>query len=138
MERGFLDSVDVFILSFPKAGRTWLRLMLGRLLSEHYRIDASYDELLHLKPLTGKVPGVPLIGVTHDGNPHTKPPGALGTDKEAFRGKRVILLYRDLRDVLVSLYFENLNRSGAGHFQADEVSDLATFTCTREWAVSRR
>jgi len=126
MERAFRDSVDVLIVSFPKAGRTWLRLMLGHLLSAHHEIDAVYDELLNLRGLASRNPGVPLIRVDHEDDPHRKSPADLSTDKTACRGKKVILLFRDIRDILVSLYFENTRRTGK-LTQQQAFADLATF-----------
>ena len=73
-ESAYRDSVDVLIVSFPKTGRTWLRLMLGHLLSAHYEIDADYDELLHLRDLARRNPGVPLIRIAHIAEPRAVQP----------------------------------------------------------------
>lgn len=106
-----LRRADAALISFPKCGRTWLRLMLGGALARrHGRPVDDADALIDLYELTATLPNVPRILVTHDDKPHTKAPEDLERSKARYRGKRVILLVRDPRDVIVSLYFERTRR----------------------------
>lgn len=76
------------VVSFPKSGRTWLRVMLDGL-----KLDAKY---------------------THDGSGHSKTGHVeeLQPASEAFAGKTIVFLYRDPRDTVVSGYFQTAKRLG--------------------------
>lgn len=101
--------VEVYLISYPKCGRTWLRLMIGKALASHFRLPEEEDILL-LKDVRKLHPNIPVIKVEHDDHPMYKTPQELQTSKEAFRDKKVILLVRDPRDVVVSSYFEWIKR----------------------------
>jgi hypothetical protein len=100
---------DVYLISYPKCGRTWLRLMMGRAIAQHYGLGES-EEVLFLRSNRRFHPAVPRITVVHQDRPMLKSPDELETDKHSFRGKQVIFLARDPRDVIVSSYFEMKNR----------------------------
>ncbi|RWL48140.1 MAG: hypothetical protein EOR60_07625 [Mesorhizobium sp.] len=70
------------IVSFPKSGRTWLRVML--------------DDL-----------GV-TVQYSHDGTDHgrRKSLHSLNENKSRYKGRRTVLLVRDPRDTVVSGYFQ--------------------------------
>jgi hypothetical protein len=106
---------DVYLLSFPKVGRTWLRVMLGKLLAEHFGYPAL--ALGELDDDTRRYRGVPRIVVKHDGAPHRRTPAEIATDKREFADVRVILLVRDPRDTTVSNYFQVTRREGT--FEGD-------------------
>ncbi|MFZ5483792.1 MAG: sulfotransferase domain-containing protein [Pseudomonadota bacterium] len=101
-------AADALILSVGKSGRTWLRVMLGKYLAlragEEFDLDRlpadaprlvyehelwSWRQLPFRLRLTGK---------------HLCPDPLL-------RQKKVVLLYRDPRDVVVSMYFQRSKRS---------------------------
>lgn len=99
----------VLLLSFPKAGRTWLRMMLGRALTIHAGLaDQAFVDILDLPKLS---PEIPRILPSHDDSPHLKTPGELVTKKTEYSDCKVILLVRDIRDMIASLYFHQLKRS---------------------------
>lgn len=104
---------DVYLLSFPKVGRTWLRVMIGALLAEHY----GHPELAagELGEDMQRFPGVPRVKVKHDGGPHRRTPDEIAPDKSEFADTKVILMVRDLRDTTVSNYFQATRREGAFH-----------------------
>ncbi len=102
---------DVLIISYPKCGRTWLTMLISRALSSHYGVsDVDY---LASDVLGGNVPGAPHIRISHDDNPHWKTPARLSRSKRRYRDKKVVLLVRDPRDVVVSMYFERSRRERA-------------------------
>jgi hypothetical protein len=74
------------IISFPKSGRTWLRVMLDDIGAQ--------------------------TGFTHDGSDHQLrlPLAALEADKSKYKGAKVLLLVRDPRDTAVSGYFQVTRR----------------------------
>lgn len=100
--------VDVYLLSYPKSGRTWLRLMLGKVLALRFGLENV--DLLELYHLTLSLPGVPRIKAVHDESPHLKTVDELPVSKTRYRDEKVILLVRDPRDVMVSCYFEEIKR----------------------------
>lgn len=102
---------DAIVVSIPKSGRTWLRVAI-----QAYRANAD-PERLTLVTRKGRHP--PVVFFTHERWAHRTThslrhwlfreyllPDAL------LREKPVVLLARDPRDVMVSLYFEMTRRSG--------------------------
>lgn len=102
-------NTDVYLISYPKCGRTWLRLMIGRAVSTHFGLAES-EEVLFLRSNRRFHPQVPRITVVHEDRPMLKAPEELATDKSRFGNKKVIFLARDPRDVIVSSYFEMTRR----------------------------
>ncbi|MCB0006234.1 MAG: sulfotransferase domain-containing protein, partial [Anaerolineales bacterium] len=102
------NKADVYLLSFPKCGRTWLRLLLAKTLSLHFRLNEN--NLIDLSHLATACPEIPIIKVTHDDNPMWKTPRELLSFKSEYQAKKVILLVRDPRDVVVSLFFQYTKR----------------------------
>lgn len=95
---------DAVVVSFQKSGRTWLRLMLGKVLEKQYsikkiRLDTEYITLF--KPL-------PNILFSHAGC--TKKHNKLSFQR-IFRRKKIILLTRDPRAVIVSLFHDHTKRN---------------------------
>lgn len=99
---------DVYLLSYPKCGRTWLTLQIGRAISQHFGLELP--NLLKLSAFGEAIPEVPLIRLTHDDQPHRKRPHELSPTREKLAGKKVILIARDPRDVIVSYYHHKKNR----------------------------
>lgn len=102
---------DVMLISYKKSGRTWLTMMLSRCLASH----AGLAEVDYLATdlIGGSVAGLPHIRISHDDTPHWKTAAKLTRSKRRYRRKKVILLVRDPRDVVVSLYFERTRRERA-------------------------
>lgn len=102
-------NTDVYLISYPKCGRTWLRLMIGRAIASHFRLKDD-ENTLFIRWKNRPHPAVPWITVIHDDRPMLKSPEELEITKTRFQNKRVIFLVRDPRDVIVSSYFEMKNR----------------------------
>ena len=100
------QSINAFLISYPKCGRTWLRLLFGK-----YVIgEGGKESPLEVLELTRANPEFSSLEITHDDYPHWIPVDKLFTDKRAYVGKKVIFLVRDPRDVLVSNYFQYTKR----------------------------
>jgi hypothetical protein len=128
--------VDVFIISFPKCGRTWLRLMLSKACQLHFGIDIDV-QVLDFRYLYNQYSQIPKIAINHDDNPHYKHPDEIVTDKSFYRGKNVIFLVRDPRDVLVSLYFEHTKRRGFLYGKGKAYQgDMSSFIQRRQGSLS--
>lgn len=120
---------DAFVVSFPKCGRTWLRMMLGTALGEHYGVTVR--NVRRFTDADVHHPGMPRVLATHDDSPQTKPANRVMRDKRAYRGSSVVLLVRDPRDVIVSLYFHVTRRRGRPY-----EGDLADFVRDRTGSLA--
>src|SRR5262249_15835373 len=85
------------IVSFPKSGRTWLRVML-----DDVGAKAAF---------------------TPDGSDHPlrQPWAALQADKSRYKGGSILLLVRDPRDTAVSGYFQVTRRLKLSNASISEV-----------------
>ncbi len=103
------QAADVYFLSYPKAGRTWLRALLGKALVDHFRLP---EEMLLDMPAVTRAAGLPVTAFDHDGSglQRGSPWQEMPTDRSFYRGKRVLLMGRDVRDNLVSAYFQATRR----------------------------
>jgi hypothetical protein len=122
-----LSSFDACFVSFPKCGRTWIRLMLSRAMCLHYGLaqPGDVDRLFHAQAISGGIPELSTVAFSHDDWPQHKRASQLLADKAPlYAGKAVIVLIRDLRDALVSNYFQLTRREGRGrHYTC--ISDYA-------------
>lgn len=89
-----LKPQDVFLASYPRSGSTWLRFMLFEILCGE---DAGF------RKIEDRLPEIH----THRGVPPILPGGGrLIKTHERYRGdyKKAVLLIRDVRDIVLSLY----------------------------------
>ena len=125
-----LRETDVFVLSFPKSGRTWLTVMVGKALCLQYGCSEEHipQTLLLTKLIKAeRDPRIKITGFGHDrsSTDHALDYRAMFSDKREFGDKGVILLVRDPRDVAVSFYFqvtrrENVFTGSLSEFLRDE------------------
>lgn len=102
---------DVYLVSFPKAGRTWLRSMLGYAIVKEYNLPET--DVLDLWQLSAQVDSCRRIRITHACDPHQKAPSEISLEGRRYLGKRVLFLARDPRDLLVSLFYHETHRRPA-------------------------
>ncbi|HEU0030821.1 MAG TPA: sulfotransferase domain-containing protein [Kofleriaceae bacterium] len=131
---------SLYLLSFPKTGRTWLRLMMGKALADELHLDIDPMDLArfyqHAKQL-------PRMRVTHDDNPQLKRPDEVERDKTHYAGKDIIFLVRDPRDTMISYYFQASRRRDRfhgtpGEFLRHDVGSLDTIIAYYNvWAEAR-
>lgn len=100
----------VVFVSYPKSGRTWLRAMLGNYLSLAYE-GVTPSAFVDVRALVDKH-RLPKVVFTHDGAsmkaglPHAR----LGEGHRDFSKCKVVFVGRDIRDTLVSAYFQATKR----------------------------
>ncbi len=96
------------MLSFPKCGRTWLKLMLKVYYEHRYGITLDLDKERNWHSVDHRLP---KLRIEHDGNPHFQSVAELKVDRSRYKDQDVILIVRDPRDVIVSLFFEMTKRT---------------------------
>jgi len=89
------QNADYLLISPTNCGRTWLRVMLGRMMQVTYQIDQV--NLHYLYSFSELNPNVPRIKAIHEKY------GQFGD----YQNKKVIYLVRDPRDALVSRYHQH-------------------------------
>ena len=98
-----LHDADWLLVSWGKSGRTWLRVMMSRFYEVHFGLGEH--EMLDFDNLNRQNPGIGKVFFTH-GNYLRDYTGHGYDTKVDFKGKRIVLLVRDPRDVAVSQYFQ--------------------------------
>ena len=130
-----------FVLSYPKAGRTWLRTMMNcALLAQQGRPHdlAAIADALHGASVSPVVFDHDASSL-QDGVPWQK----MSPSRERYRGTRVLLLGRDVRDLVVSSYFQATRRvhtfaGGISAFLRDDRSGVdKILTFYRIWDTNR-
>lgn len=96
------------LVSFPKCGRTWVRMLVGYCMVHHYGLPIK--RYLEIDLLGFLRRDLPIVGVSHDGLPQFETPDGLTDSKAAYDNQKVIFLVRDPRDVIVSNYFQQTKR----------------------------
>ncbi len=103
-QRRSLAAADVVLVSFPKSGRTWFRVMLSRCYAKTFGLDE--DTLIKRDNLHKFDPRVPKFLSFH--GTFIREVAGRRDPASLFDGKKVILLFRNPIDVSVSLYFHLL------------------------------
>jgi hypothetical protein len=113
---------EVYIVSYPKSGRTWLKLLIGKYLVLKYKFDTnvlSTEQLIADSELKNTC-------FIHDGSswqPENEKFGLpsnvrydeLDDNKQRYKNSDVIFLEREVKDVLVSSYCHTRYRDGKFH-----------------------
>jgi len=97
-----LQHADWVLISWGKSGRTWFRVMLSRFYQIRYRLPIN--RLLEFDNLHRIQSAVPKVFFSH--NNYLRDYLEDLDSLQYFRGKKVVLLVRDPRDVAVSQFFQ--------------------------------
>jgi len=123
----WVEGKNAFVVGYPKVGNTWFQVMLRKALVSYYGLSDDWLSNI-LYPQTGAIEvlpkGIPHIEITH--NLPGFPMGSfkqISIDNSQFLNKKVLLLIRDPRDALVSLYMQYVYREREQMFYGD-VNDL--------------
>ena len=123
-------AIEVYIVSYPKAGRTWLRVLLGCYLSESFGLDKK--DMLDIRKLTAAAK-LSLTQFTHDHSSIVDGFNVrdLSPDKAAYGDKRIVFLQRGLKDLLVSCFFQATKRVGQFRGELHEFLQDERFGATK-------
>lgn len=133
---------DVYLLSYPKTGRTWLRVLIGKALCDRYGLPpALVLDTLRLTTMAG----LRRADFYHDGSAMVDGRSwrELDASKVGYRGKRVLLLGRDVRDTLVSAYLQATRRVDlydgpiAGFVRDERYGVEKVLAFYRQWHAAR-
>ena len=123
-ERRAHNRAQILIVSFPKSGRTWLRVLLGKLIADQFGLPEQ--KMLNSLDYSARA-GLNPFHFTHDGSGTADQLTArqLQPRKRRFRHKKVILMFRHPLDIVVSHFFEAKYREWVfegdiGEFLRDE------------------
>jgi hypothetical protein len=97
-----LQLADWVLISWGKSGRTWFRVMLSHFYQTRFGLPEH--ELLGFDNLYRKNPSIPRVLFTH--NNYMRDYLRDWDTLNHFRGKKLVLLARDPRDVAVSQFFQ--------------------------------
>jgi len=97
-----LRLADAVIVSYGKAGRTWLRVMISRYLTLAYGLRG--ERLIGFDNFHRQDRRVPKLFFTHDN--YLRDYTGAGESRRDFRDKKVVLLVRSPQDTAVSQYFQ--------------------------------
>ena len=107
-DRRMLARADAVVVSFPKSGRTWVRVMLSRLCQIHW--DLPEESLFEFDNLHAHNAQIPRILFTHDVDAMI-PASRIPPDKSLYGGRPLVLLARHPADVVVSRQHHLKHRS---------------------------
>jgi alcohol sulfotransferase len=121
-----LNAADVVLVSYPKAGRTWLAVMISQLY--HLKYGTPGDQIVHSDNFHRINGAIPRFFFTAD---NLVPVDRRRPDVDhLYRAKKVILLLRDPRDVAVSAYFHFSERASPTERQVFGMPDDL-----KEWSI---
>lgn len=129
---GRLHKADVALVSFPKSGRTFVRIMLARLYQRQFGIDDR--EVLSFATLRRTRRDVPRLLFTHDGDAMRRP-SQIHLNRKAYRNSKVVILARHPGDIVVSRYYHLKHRSRDPVRQRLAMQPLADFVWTERGGV---
>lgn len=120
-----------FIVSFPKCGRTWLRVAMGKSLV----VENGWDRKSILSP---PVPDYPLFTHAMDisGNPSIADADSWDTltgELDSFKGSVVLLLVRNPLDVMVSYFCHRSHREALD----DSTGTISEFIRRKEYGLDK-
>ena len=103
-------TAEFYFISFPKSGRTWLRLMIGWYFVKHFKLERKFPlQLIYpilLEPeMSYFYKEIPKIYMTHEECYQRIKPEDLNTCKSRYHNAKVLFLARNPRDVVISWYF---------------------------------
>jgi hypothetical protein len=129
-------------ISYPKCGRTWLRSLIGKYLADSFGLPE--ERILDTEWVTAEA-GLAPLSFSHDGSQMSvgTPYQLLSEVMGDYSGARVLFMARDIRDTLVSAYFQATRRirvfeGEIGDFlRSDRYGAQKILTFYQQWQLRR-
>lgn len=99
---------EVIIASYPKAGRTWITLLISRIIQKKY--DFNENCVINIEKMSQLIMNLPIFRVSHEEDLIDKKNISYQEFRIKYSGKKVLLIARDPRDIVVSYYFHEKRR----------------------------
>jgi len=131
-DQRLLRSADVVVVSFPKSGRTFLRVLLSHLY--HLKYGLGERLLLEFDNFHKVDPDIPRVLFTHDGDA-MRSPDKIAVASSLYSRKRVVLLTRHPADVAVSRFHHLRHRSRDSARRKLSQQPLEDFIWTRSGGI---
>lgn len=110
----YFDDSELYLVSYPCSGRTWLRVLIGKSLCDQFDLDQQ--KLMLDTPNLTEAAGILKTIYTHDcslvEDYYYYSSKEVFLDKVRFSKKKIILLVREPKDVIVSYYSHIAKRDG--------------------------
>jgi hypothetical protein len=104
----WMPKPDYFLISYPKSGRTWLRLMIGAAAIDY--LDVPPKDPTDLHRIGTMSTRFPTVQVTHDAQSTSTSLNRIQFRSGVYSKSKVIFLCRDPRDVLASFFYSQKYR----------------------------
>lgn len=139
-QRRRIEQANLVVISFPKSGRTWFRLMLSRCYAESFGLDPN--ALLKGGNFHRQNSRIPRVMFFHGSFLEEVAAGDAPLD--LFKGKKVIFLARNPIDTAVSCYFHILGgRTDPQKREMKGIPDslsnvaIGDFVTSSQWSVQK-
>ena len=128
-------SVERFVVSFPKSGRTWLRVMMA--VAEAGARGEARERVVQewLGSEAPRLNGAPVLFTHGLSVPADEPAAAMPLFFAYIGDRRRLFLVRDPRDTVVSYYFQLTSR--ARRRTLPESTSLGSFLRHADWGIER-
>ena len=97
---------DLHFVSYPKSGRTWLRMLLGSYLNKLYNLNINHDKISLIQNFGRKTSKIPKFSMTHWNDPQLKKFSKVRLYTRIFINKPLIFIIRDPFDVAKSYFYQ--------------------------------
>ena len=105
-------SIDRLVVSFPKSGRTWLRVLLAGVEAERTRQPLEKVAADWLRRDAPELAGRPVLFTHALASSHGEPLQHVAVFLSYVADRARVFLVRDPRDAVVSYYFQQVKRRG--------------------------
>lgn len=97
---------DIHFVSYPKSGRTWLRMLLGSYLNKIFNLNTNQKKISLIQDFGYLNLKIPKFSMTHWNDPQLKKFSNVRLDTRLFNNKPLIFIIRDPFDVAKSYYYQ--------------------------------
>lgn len=127
-------SIDRFVVSFPKSGRTWLRVLLGAAEAHRHGATVEAEVAQWLAQEVPTLDGRPVLFTHALSEEASEPARHMDLFQQYVGDRRRLFLVRDPRDVVVSYFFQRVKREDR---PGDLPTELSAFVRDPRYGIDR-